>query len=179
MPIVCTVAQLRAWRPTQWRFSTKSPPGGASSCGLAFLRWGLLWSVRQTTLRSNVSFTYIHHRCLSWSGLHFTLLFFACRTAPWHRMRTRREAAAQVPRPALKLAFLSGNHWVGHWLAGLCLIWLAACVALLVRLAGSTRQRLVPSPRAPREGSGREPKISLVTILNVLGDFATIETTKT
>ena len=85
--------------------------------GLLFFVGGyFVWSMCQTTLHSNVSFIYIHHRCLSWSGLHFTFLYFACRTAPWHRMRTRREAAAQVPRCPLKWAFLSGNHWFG-WLA--------------------------------------------------------------
>ena len=96
--------------------------------GLLFFVGGyFVWSMCQTTLHSNVSFIYIHHRCLSWSGLHFTFLYFACRTAPLHRMRTRREAAAQVPRCPLKWAFLSGNHWVGHWLARLCLVWLVGC----------------------------------------------------
>ena len=57
----------------------------------------------------------------------FHLAIFCLQDSTMAPNANRTKAAAQVPRCALKLAFLSGNRWVGHWLARLCLVWLVGC----------------------------------------------------
>ena len=91
--------------------------------------------------------------------------------------------ASQVPRCALKRAFLSGNRGVGHWLAQLCLVWLVGCWLdwLLAWLCWFGWLAQPANAWSQAQGPPwREVGGSLTLVLyipNVLGDFAAITKT--